>query len=90
MSVNPVIPDFPNTSFTAVYLLIVVAVGLVSTIVSLVIWWKIFAKAGYSGALSLLMLIPLVNLIVMLYLAFSTWPVEEELRRLRDHVRETL
>lgn len=90
MSINPIVPDFPNVSLTAVYLLIVVAVGLVSTIVSLVIWWKIFAKAGYSGTLSLLMLIPLVNLIVMLYLAFSTWPLEEELRRLRDRVQGNL
>lgn len=90
MSANPIVPDFPNVSLTAVYLLIIVAVGLISTIISLVIWWKIFSKAGYSGVLSLLMLIPLVNLFMMLYLAFSTWPLEEELRRLRERVRESL
>jgi uncharacterized membrane protein YhaH (DUF805 family) len=38
-------------------------------------YWKIFAKAGYSGALSLLMLVPLVNLIVFIWFAFAQWPV---------------
>ena len=37
-------------------------------------FWKIFSKAGYSGALSLLMLIPLVNLIMVFFLAFAEWP----------------
>jgi len=38
-------------------------------------YWKIFSKAGYSGALSLLMLVPLVNLIVFIWFAFAEWPV---------------
>lgn len=37
-------------------------------------FWKIFAKAGYSGWLSLLMPIPIVNLIVLYVVAFSDWP----------------
>ncbi|NLG49309.1 MAG: hypothetical protein GX552_04265 [Chloroflexi bacterium] len=73
---------------TAVYLLGVALVGLVSVIISVLVWWKIFSKAGYSGALGLLTLIPLVNVILMLFLAFATWPVEEELRRLRESVRQ--
>jgi hypothetical protein len=42
----------------------------------IVIWpfWKIFSKAGFNGALSLLMLIPLVNIVMIFYLAFSQWP----------------
>jgi len=42
----------------------------------IVIWpfWKIFTKAGFSGALSLLMLIPIVNVVMIFYLAFSEWP----------------
>ena len=36
-------------------------------------YWKIFSKAGFSGALSLLMLIPLANLIVLYVVAFSDW-----------------
>ena len=37
-------------------------------------YWKIFSKAGYSGALSLLMLVPLVNLVSLWVLAFKQWP----------------
>lgn len=36
--------------------------------------WRMFQRAGYSGALSLLMLVPLVNLIVLLWFAFADWP----------------
>jgi hypothetical protein len=45
----------------------------------LTIWmqWRIFAKAGFSGALSLLLLVPGFGfLIAMGILAFSTWPTE--------------
>ncbi len=34
----------------------------------------IFSKAGYSRWLSLLVLIPLVNVAVLYFLAFSNWP----------------
>lgn len=37
-------------------------------------FWKIFSKAGFSGWLSLLVLIPVVNLAVFYVLAFSEWP----------------
>ncbi len=37
-------------------------------------YWKIFTKAGFSGWLSLLMLIPIANIIILFYLAFSEWP----------------
>ena len=36
-------------------------------------YWKIFSKAGFSGWLSLLILFPLVNLIVLYIVAFSEW-----------------
>jgi len=38
---------------------------------------KIFSKAGFSGALSLLILFPLVNLLV-LTVAFSKWNVRAD------------
>jgi hypothetical protein len=37
-------------------------------------FWTIFAKAGFSPWLSLLMLVPGVNLIVLYMVAFSRWP----------------
>ena len=42
--------------------------------------WKIVSKAGYNGALSLLMLIPLVNLVMYVIFAFSEWPVQKQAR----------
>ncbi len=38
-------------------------------------FWQIFKKAGMGGALSLLMIIPLVNIIMVYVLAFSRWKV---------------
>lgn len=42
----------------------------------LVVWpfWRIFAKAGFSGWFSLLMLVPMINLIALYVLAFADWP----------------
>ncbi len=47
------------------------------------VWWRIFAKAGYSGALGLTMIIPLVNFVMLLVLAFAEWPIQRELDRQR-------
>jgi hypothetical protein len=40
--------------------------------------WKIVSKAGYSGAWSLLALIPLLNIIMLWVFAFARWPNAEE------------
>jgi uncharacterized protein (DUF983 family) len=47
---------------------------LIAAIVIVLPFWFIFEKAGYSKWLSLLMLIPLVNIIALYFLAFSKWP----------------
>jgi hypothetical protein len=40
--------------------------------------WRICTRAGFSGALSLFHLVPLIgSFIVMAVLAFSTWPAGE-------------
>lgn len=36
--------------------------------------WKITTKAGYNGWFSLIMIIPLANLIYLYFLGFSNWP----------------
>ena len=59
-----------------VYFIIIVAV------IAFTIWiyWRIFAKAGYNGALSLLNLVPGVGpLICMCILPFGRWPIEDAL-----------
>ncbi len=37
-------------------------------------FWRICSKAGFQGALSLLMLVPIANIILPFYLALAEWP----------------
>ena len=60
------------------------AVVLLFFVFGIYINWRLFAKTGNSGALSLLMLIPIVNLIMYLWLVFSEWPIEREVKSLRS------
>ena len=62
-----------------IYFLIILAV----VIFNLVCNWIIFSKAGYSGARSLLLLIPIVGFIIYLMFVFSKWPVQQELEQRR-------
>jgi hypothetical protein len=66
---------------TATYVL--GAVLAVTLVVLVIIFWRLFAKAGRPRALGLLMAIPLVNLGLGLWIAFSTWPIEKEAERAR-------
>ena len=58
--------------------------SLIAIIFAVVIYWRIFAKAGYSGALGLLMFVPIVNIIMLCILAFGEWPIYKELNYLRQ------
>lgn len=60
-------------------LLVVLVVALI-----VYVYGRIWSKAGYPGWAGVLMIIPIVNLLAILYLAFAKWPVEEELERLRN------
>jgi hypothetical protein len=69
----------------AIFVLLFLALMVVGTICC----WKIFKKAGYSGALGLLFLLSLVfwpvgEVVVLLMLAFGKWPVLQELNRLKE------
>lgn len=62
--------------------MMLVLLGL-GAVVTGVAFWQIYRKAGLSGALGLLMIIPGVNLVMMLWFAFTEWPVLKELREQR-------
>jgi len=47
---------------------------LILGLILIVPFWQLFSKAGYSGWWSLLMIVPIVNLIALYVLAFSSWP----------------
>ncbi|MBI4312298.1 MAG: hypothetical protein HY681_11015 [Chloroflexi bacterium] len=48
------------------------------------IWTRIFEKVGYTRWWGLVMLVPVLNLVALVVFAFSVWPIEAELRRLRN------
>jgi hypothetical protein len=75
-------PAFPI--IIAFFIAFAAFTALVIIAIKLLICCKIFAKAGYSWALGLLMLIPIVNIIMAFFLAFADWPVQKELRSLKQ------
>jgi hypothetical protein len=56
--------------FQPIHLLLITILGFVV----LAPFWQIFKKAGFSPWLSLLTMIPFVNLVVFYYVAFARWP----------------
>jgi uncharacterized membrane protein YhaH (DUF805 family) len=73
-----------EASLFATFALVYGIVLLAILAFSIWVYWRIFAKAGYNGALSLLNLIPGVGpLICVLILAFGRWPIEDQLAALQ-------
>jgi len=61
-----------ETYYTVAHIhILTVVLFLILVIIPL---WAIFRKAGFSGALSLLMVIPVVNIIVLYVVGFSRRP----------------
>ena len=65
-------------------ILVFLLVFLIVTAIKLLIFCKIFSKAGFCWAFGLLMLIPIANIIMAFFLAFADWPVQKELRLLKQ------
>jgi heme/copper-type cytochrome/quinol oxidase subunit 4 len=51
---------------------------LIMAILIILPFWIIFSKAGHSKWLSLLMVVPMVNFVMLYFLAFSTWPNQKD------------
>lgn len=62
-------------------LLIVFVVAIGFLVITILPFWMIFKKAGFSPWLALTQLLPIVNLVALFYLAFAEWPVHRDLRR---------
>jgi hypothetical protein len=71
--------------FGAIFTIFVIFFVLIITIIQILAFCKIFSKAGYSWALGLLMLVPIANIIMIIFLAFADWPIQRELRSYRQH-----
>ena len=77
-------PDQAEVIAGLAMFIFVALVVLISVALTLLVWCKLFAKAGYSWALGLLMLVPIANIVVPFYLAFADWPIQQEVRQLRQ------
>ncbi len=56
-----------------------IGVCLIVGIVAVVAFWRICAKAGFPGWYGVAVVIPMVNLLLLLFLAFAEWPLERKL-----------
>ncbi len=56
---------------------------LVALAIAVTVWGLLFKKAGYSFWLGLVMLIPVGNLILLIWFLAAKWPIQAELERLR-------
>lgn len=70
--------------FSLLLIIFLVLVGLIVTVIKVLVFCKIFSKAGYCWALGLLMLVPVANIIMVFVLAFADWPILKELRVLKQ------
>jgi len=80
--------DFSPELFGAGILLFILAIILIVVAISIIPYWKIYQRTGQSGAMSLLQLIPLVNIIMLYVLAFGDWPLERELGEVKQKLRK--
>ena len=56
---------------------VAITIYVILGIIFIIAWADIFIKAGYNRWLCLLMIIPIVNIVLLLWFAFSKWPVYE-------------
>ena len=61
--------------------------------ISIGIFWlycmvRIISKTGYPGLAVVVFMVPILNLLALLFLIFTKWPVEDELDRYRKKFGE--
>jgi hypothetical protein len=47
---------------------------------------RVAEKAGYYGGHGALIIIPLANIVILLYFIFTEWPIQRELRELKERL----
>lgn len=70
-------------AFAAIFIMFGILVSLIVIAIKILLFCKIFSKAGYCWALGLLMLVPIVNIVMLFVLAFADWPIQKEIRLLK-------
>jgi hypothetical protein len=75
--------------FSMMLIMFMIFMGLFMTVITAIVYCMIFSKAGYCWALGLLMFLPIINIVMLLILAFGDWPVRRELRFLKQQLEKT-
>lgn len=63
-----------QAAFGALGFGMILVIAVIALVITIIPFWMITKKAGYHPALSLLMLVPLANVIFPFFLAFAQWP----------------
>lgn len=59
--------------FTPAHLIFLFIIFCCTGPIVVIPYWRIFKKAGFSPFLSLLILVPVANLVILYFVAFSDW-----------------
>jgi len=85
---EPALPfhNYPEAApvFVMIFVALVILTCLIVAVIKVLIFCKIFSKAGYCWALGLLMFVPIANIIMPFVLAFGDWPIQKEMRLLKQ------
>jgi energy-coupling factor transporter transmembrane protein EcfT len=82
-TVNPG-QDAAAGAFFATFLVFYIIFIVLIIALSIFLYLRFAKKAGWNKWMGLLMLVPLVNFVLFIALAFIQWPVEKEIERLRQ------
>jgi hypothetical protein len=52
----------------------VIVMSIIGALLTVIPFWRILTRVGLPGPLSLLMLVPVANIILPFYIAFADWP----------------
>lgn len=74
-------PDQFNSmmAFAVSVWIFILVVALATRLLAIWFFWRIFVRAGFTGAIALINIVPLGSLICVLILAFAEWPRRESL-----------
>ena len=65
----------------------VIIAFIITALVLVITWWRILLRIGWPSELALLMPIPIVNIVIMMAVAWMHWPIEQRLDALQTDLK---
>jgi hypothetical protein len=60
--------------------------GAMTAVIGAFAWWRIFWRLGWPPYTGLIMAVPIANLVMLLYIAYTPWPIEEKMESIRKEL----